>query len=104
MKKKRVEITAIRRTAIVLCHQPVTGSSYQPRPDHRPSDQINVASLQLRGLMPADAAGSPEPTLLIDVLVKSDNAGGLDREQFDPHQSGNYTRLLSLGISIRSCE
>ncbi len=103
-KRRRIEITAIRRTAVVLCNQPVTGSNSQPRPDNRAPDQTGVASMQLRGLMPADAACSSELALLIDVLVKSDDLAGLNGEQFGLNQSGHYTRLLSLGISIRSLE
>jgi hypothetical protein len=97
MKKRRcVEITAIRRTAVVLSHQ--------PGPDDRAPHQTRDATTRLRGLMPADAACSSEPALLIDILVKSEVAAGLDGERFGPNQPGNYTRLLSLGISLRSLE
>ena len=103
-KRRRVEITAVRRTAVVLGHQPSTGSGYQPWPDDREPHQTRDAATQLRGLMPADAARPPEPAILIDILMHSDDAAGADGERFGLSQSGKYTRLLSLGISLRSLE
>ena len=103
-KRRRVEITAIRRTAIVLNRQPAAGSGYQPWPDGHAPHKTRDAATQLRGLMPADAARSSEPALMIDILIKSDERAGSDGKRFGLNQSGNYTRLLSLGISLRSLE
>ena len=101
MKRRRIEITAIRRTAVVLCNQPAAGPCNEPRPVNRAPEQDDIASARLGALMPAEAAPSSEPALLIDVLVKNDAPADLGGEHADPDRSGNYTRLLSLGISVR---
>ncbi len=102
-RRRRVEITAIRRTAMFLCNRRKTGSSYQAA-NELALDGTGVAAMQPGDLFPVDAACSSGPALWIDVLVKSDEVTGPGGEEFVPSQSGNYTKLLSLGISIRRTE
>ncbi len=102
-RRRRVEITAIRRTAMFLCNRRKTGLSWQAA-NELASDETGVAVMQPGNLFPVDAACSSGPALWIDVLVKSDEVTGPGGEEFVPSQSGNYTKLLSLGISIRSLE
>ncbi|HEV8483616.1 MAG TPA: hypothetical protein VGV87_08720 [Blastocatellia bacterium] len=102
-RRRRVEITAIRRTAMFLCNRRKTGLSGEAA-NELASDETGVAVMQPGNLFPAGAACSSEPAILIDVLVKSDEVTGPRGEEFVPSQSGNYTKLLSLGISIRSSE
>src|SRR5438128_10777879 len=98
-RRRRVEITAIRRTAMFLRNRRKTGSSCQAA-NELASDETGVAVMQPGNLFPAGAACPSGPALLIAVLAKSDEVTVTGGVEFVSSQSGNYTTLVSLRISI----
>jgi hypothetical protein len=109
-KKRRIEITAFRRTVTVAAGGP--GAEAPPRPRgpqgldsgprsaDDPPAHLNQADLVEAVLSTIDAGRSPELEHLIETLIVSDGGGEPAAEQTGLEPNRDYSMLCSLGVPV----
>lgn len=106
--RRRVEITAFRRAAIVFRAQSGPCSSSSSPPESEPAEPIGTDSLQVEEVDPAqtpttsvDVARLPELTLLMEALVKNDGDIGSAAIQLGISRSDFISKLCGFSVSVK---
>lgn len=107
-KRRRIEITAFRRTMTILADEPDSRfdkqspaqvNATQPSDDRSAQfDETDVAEAILSTI---NDALSPELTRLIEALVVNNGDSLRAAEQVGLSRKGFYSKLRSLGLSIK---